>query len=63
MFQKKLRRLRWKTKRAINRLIPFKGQYAYEVQIGPVVFMLLHTLWAGRQPGLFRIWLDPMWWR
>ena len=62
----------WKFKSRLHRQLrkPFKGQYAYEWQIGPAVFMWYH--WdqldylpqpklTGFHIGLFKVWYDRNW--
>ena len=39
---------------------PFKGTYAWEWQIGPVVLQWIHTrcIHTGKGP---HVWIDPFW--
>jgi hypothetical protein len=53
-------------KRVIRRMKPFKGSLAYEIQVGPFVF-LLHYPHSNMRPfetkWWISIWKDSAWWR
>lgn len=49
--------------------MPFKGNWYYEAQVGPVVLMWQHatkhvpTSGRGLRLGRFYVWSDKDWWR
>lgn len=58
-----------RVKRILQRLIPFKGMFAHEVQIGPLVITWWHIkdykkhrrAGAMRSIGRLAIWRDSFW--
>lgn len=60
-MKRKIRRL----KRMFRKIVPFKGKYAYESQIGPLVIQYFHVKGFNyritRGIGDLRFWFDKMW--
>lgn len=65
-LEDKLYDLVWTSKRILRRLKPFKGLFAYEMQVGPIVCQYWHNPkgYAGKRGvgiGRLRFWHDKLW--